>query len=209
MWRHSWGALVAGLASTLAANVTLADPDDALLITDVTVVDVETGRNLEHRDVRIEQGRIRSVTPAGERTGAFAGHVVDGRGRSLIPGLWDMHVHTSRAQRAKTFWRLFLAHGVTGVREMGSYVDSLGAVRPGNVADLVLLEGNPLEDIRHTRHIAAVVSRGRLVDADELAALRAQAAFDAARIGRERMWLAGSQAEGEGRADIGMGERHD
>jgi len=41
----------------------------------------------------------------------------------------------------------------------------IGTVEKGKLADVVLLEGNPLEDIRNTRRIAAVVVRGRLIDA--------------------------------------------
>ena len=50
-----------------------------------------------------------------------------------------------------------------------------GSVEPGKVADLVLLKGNPLEDITHTQAIEAVVLRGRLLDADRLSELRAPA----------------------------------
>jgi imidazolonepropionase-like amidohydrolase len=42
--------------------------------------------------------------------------------------------------------------------------DSLGTVRAGRVADLVLLDANPLEEIRNTRRIAAVVLDGRYLD---------------------------------------------
>ena len=48
--------------------------------------------------------------------------------------------------------------------------DSLGSVREGYLADLVVLEANPLEDVRNTRRIAAVVTRGTLLtrrDIDE------------------------------------------
>ena len=41
------------------------------------------------------------------------------------------------------------------------------------VADLVLLGGNPLQDIRSTRKVDAVFLRGRLLDGDKLAAMRA------------------------------------
>jgi len=42
--------------------------------------------------------------------------------------------------------------------------DSVGTIEPGKVADLVLLDADPLSDIRNTRRIAAVVLRGRLSD---------------------------------------------
>ena len=42
--------------------------------------------------------------------------------------------------------------------------DSLGTVEAGKLADLVLLEGDPLADIRNLRRIAAVVSDGRVFE---------------------------------------------
>ncbi len=49
----------------------------------------------------------------------------------------------------------------------------VGAIKPGMIGDLVLLAGNPLEEIRETRNIEAVVVRGRLLDGKRLSALRA------------------------------------
>jgi imidazolonepropionase-like amidohydrolase len=46
--------------------------------------------------------------------------------------------------------------------------DSLGAVTAGMIADLVLLDANPLEDIRSVRRIRAVVRAGGLLDRDVL-----------------------------------------
>jgi hypothetical protein len=53
--------------------------------------------------------------------------------------------------------------------------DSVGTIAPGRVADLVLLDADPLADIRNTRRIAGVVLRGRLFGRPELDALLAQA----------------------------------
>jgi len=50
-------------------------------------------------------------------------------------------------------------------------VDSAGTIAPGKLADLVLIAGNPLRDIRGTRRIVAVVANGRLIDAKERARL--------------------------------------
>jgi len=45
--------------------------------------------------------------------------VVDGTGKFLIAGLWDMHVHTLSKNQPDRFFPLFVANGVTGIRDMG------------------------------------------------------------------------------------------
>jgi hypothetical protein len=50
-------------------------------------------------------------------------------------------------------------------------LDSLGTVAKGKLADLVLLDANPLDDIRNTRRISAVIANGRLYDSTARAAL--------------------------------------
>jgi hypothetical protein len=54
-------------------------------------------------------------------------------------------------------------------------LDKYGVVERGHVADLVLLERNPLEDIRNTEKIAAVILRGQYLSQPELARMRSQA----------------------------------
>ena len=55
--------------------------------------------------------------------------------------------------------------------EYFSKQDEMGTIDEGKVADLVLLDENPLDDISNTRSIAAVVTKGELLDAEDLAAL--------------------------------------
>ena len=120
-----------GIACIAASALSCAKPvigttgTPPIAISRVTVIDVERGQRLPDQTVLIEGRRIAAVGPTARVRVPSGARVLDGRGKYLIPGLWDMHVHTSREGRARWFWPLFLAHGVTGVREMGSYVDTL------------------------------------------------------------------------------------
>ena len=60
-----------------------------LLIRDVRVFDGE--HVLQHRDVLLRDGKVDLIT--GHRLRAYGARIVDGRGRTLLPGLFDAHVH--------------------------------------------------------------------------------------------------------------------
>jgi len=80
----------------------------------VTVIDGTGAKPRRGQTVLITGDRIAAVgsdagmrLPAGTRT-------IDGAGRFLIPGLWDMHVHAG----SRSYLPLFIASGVTGIRLM-------------------------------------------------------------------------------------------
>lgn len=87
------------------------------LIRNVAVVDVVGGRILPARDVVVREGRIASNDENGAADAPHGVVVVDGAGKYLIPGLWDMHVHSLKTSPQYTH-PLLIANGVTGVREM-------------------------------------------------------------------------------------------
>lgn len=89
-----------------------------LLIKNVNVVDVENGTTLPNTDVLIEDGVITQIDKS--ITHDATEFVVDGTGKTLIPGLWDMHGHLSKDQGI-----LNIATGVTSVRDMGSNHDNI------------------------------------------------------------------------------------
>ena len=98
-----------------------------VVINHVTVVDVVTGQLLPNRVVAISRGKIVEVAPADQDSYA-ARQYVNGNGRYLIPGLWDMHVHfrggDSLIAANKKSLTLFLAHGITTVRDAGGDLTS-------------------------------------------------------------------------------------
>lgn len=100
-----------------------------LILSHVTVIDVQSGARIADQDVVVIRDHIIKIGPATHRKERNA-TVIDARGKFLIPGLWDMHVHTLwNANRAALFFPLFLANGVTGVREMGGPMPAAEQVR--------------------------------------------------------------------------------
>lgn len=107
--------------AALSVTVSARAQDAPLAITGVNVVDVRAGTILPDRTVMVEAGVIRSVE-AGGSVPAGA-EVVDGAGKFLIPGLIDAHAHLRHPIAPAVLMPQFVAHGVTGVREMGSDCD--------------------------------------------------------------------------------------
>ena len=100
------------------------------VISHVTVIDVERGRRLRDQTVVISGNRIEAVGATARVLIPAGARVLDGRGRYLIPGLWDMHAHYwNDSLTALTATPLLLANGVTGIRDMAGSLQRLIAWR--------------------------------------------------------------------------------
>lgn len=101
--------------------------DTLLVLSRVAVVDVRTGKIASDQTVVIENRHIISVSSGKSEKFPRGTRFVNCNGLFLIPGLWDMHVHLAFGDwfpRAKDIsLPLFIANGVTGVRDMGSELD--------------------------------------------------------------------------------------
>ncbi|WP_299465605.1 amidohydrolase family protein [uncultured Microscilla sp.] len=85
------------------------------VLQNVQIVDVQSGKVKPHQTVIIEKDRIKKI---GKNLNIpRKAQVINAQGKYLIPGLWDMHVHLSMV--GETSFPLFIANGVTGVRDMG------------------------------------------------------------------------------------------
>jgi len=104
--------LIVSSGALLQAQST-AESAKPLVITHVTVIDTTGGPPLSNRSVFISDHRISSISESSSVLPKDA-HMIDGSGKFLIPGLWDMHVHWYD----KEYLSLFLVNGVTGIRIM-------------------------------------------------------------------------------------------
>ncbi len=93
----------------------------------------------------IEDGRIQEVGQPGELSIPAGAHVIDAAGKYIIPGLIDSHVHYDMP------WlhRLYLANGVTTVRDLGSSIERTLTLRQeisvGNIlAPRMFVSGMPI-----------------------------------------------------------------
>jgi Amidohydrolase family len=108
-------ALVACCVALGAADRAASDT----LITNVTLVDVETGALAAGQTVLIEGDRI--VEIGAVITAAAGVPELDAKDGFLIPGLWDSHVHIfSSPTEPDSALPLYLINGVTGIRDMGA-----------------------------------------------------------------------------------------
>jgi imidazolonepropionase-like amidohydrolase len=88
------------------------------VLTHVATLDTSSGAILSDRTVVITGERITALGQADEIPIPPNTRTIDCRGKFLIPGLWDMHVHIVSKD---AYFPLFLANGVTGVRDMHAF----------------------------------------------------------------------------------------
>jgi imidazolonepropionase-like amidohydrolase len=105
-------------------TTTRSAAQQSLVLSDVTVIDGTGEAPRANRTVIITGDRIARIVDASVSTVPKGARVIQARGKFLIPGLWDMHVHlTASALPA------LVAHGVTGVRDMGNILSDVDSWR--------------------------------------------------------------------------------
>lgn len=97
------------------------------VIRDVTLIDGTGSAPRMHMTVVVSGHQISAVTSSRETPAVPDARVIEGAGKFLIPGLWDMHVHLSKA--GENSLPLFIANGVTSVRDMGGDLELLAKWR--------------------------------------------------------------------------------
>jgi Amidohydrolase family len=123
----------------------LAQPLPGLtLVESVRWFDAPAARMRGPSDVWISAGRIAAITPPGTWKHAKPERTISGQGRTLVPGLWDMHGH---------FWAgeglAHLAAGVTGVRDPGNdnaeLARTMGRIARGEIVGPTIVRAGFIE----------------------------------------------------------------
>ena len=102
------------------ARTLIRRPKQPVAITNANVFDSATGQSAPGSTVLIDGNRIRTVGKDGAVTIPSQAERIDAGGKTLLPGLWDMHVHMG-----PTDGMLHMAAGVTSVRDLANDNDAL------------------------------------------------------------------------------------
>ena len=113
------------------AEATRSRPAGAVLIDNARIFDVVAGEVMSANALLVEGETIRALLEPGDERPA-ATTTIDARGRTLLPGLWDMHAHLDMVDGPMN-----LAAGVTTVRDLANDHDGLmrivAAIEDGDV----------------------------------------------------------------------------
>ena len=115
-------AALAAVAAALLSGAAAAKAPADLLIRDATLIDVAGGKAMAHRSIAVKDGTIVAVgAPDRIARDYQAARTVDARGRYVMPGLWDMHVHfgggPALIEENRNLLPVYVAYGITAVRD--------------------------------------------------------------------------------------------
>ena len=99
-------------------------PDHALAFEHVQVFDAERAEMIVDQTVIVDRDRIVSVGPAAAAMIPAGAERIDGTGRTLLPGLFDMHMHSRSVDGI-----LDIASGVTSGRDVGNDIERLAQIQ--------------------------------------------------------------------------------
>ena len=131
-----------GKMTTAASGKSGLPQRTPLAIVGGTLVDVKTGTATENSVILLDNGVIKAVGKTGELTIPKNYTVIHAEGKTIFPGLWDMHAHFEQAEWGPAY----LAAGVTTVRDCGNEYDYINAIqvvidRGGGVGPHILKAG--------------------------------------------------------------------
>lgn len=151
-----------------------------LAITHATVIDPDVATPRRDMTILIRATRVERVAPSATTKIPTDARVIDATGKYVIPGMWDMHVHNDFSG-GRALLPLYIANGVTGVRDMNGRLQNLRAfqrdiaagslVGPRMVVSGPYLVGRALPPAFGMEHFVVTDSASAVRGVDTLAAL--------------------------------------
>lgn len=93
---------------------------ERLVIAGATIIDGTGAEPIQGHSLIVQDQRIVDLVPDGSVVRQAEDRWIDADGLYLLPGLWDMHIHVSfNEDLAPRMFAYLLAHGVTGIRDVG------------------------------------------------------------------------------------------
>ena len=114
---------MAGMAATAAAETPAASRHVAIV--GATILDMTGRAPIRNGTVLVTDGRIAAAGPSSRVPIPPQATVVRAAGKTVMPGLWDMHAHFEQVE----WGPIYLAAGVTTVRDVGNELEFIAAVR--------------------------------------------------------------------------------
>lgn len=153
-------------------------PFTALVVDGATLVVADRGERRAGTRIVVEGDRILCVGTSHTCPAPAVAQHLDARGRFVVPGLFDAHIHTS--QRLAQIAPLYLAFGITSVRDMGGFPDFTRSlqerIRSGALlGPRIFTSGRPIDGAPSAWPIAGVAREVQTAD-EARAAVRASLA---------------------------------
>jgi imidazolonepropionase-like amidohydrolase len=100
-----------------------------LVFTHVTIIDATGAPAQPEMSIVVAGGRIIALGRIGKLRIPKDAEIVNARGKFLIPGLWDMHIHSGGYENGRKYLPRLIANGITGIRDMGTPLDEILQLR--------------------------------------------------------------------------------
>jgi imidazolonepropionase-like amidohydrolase len=163
-------AAEAAMVRDIARKMLSAENRTPTLVDNVLLFDAVAGRYLPGRAVLVADGKVAAVGAAGSIKAPAGAVTIDGRGKTLLPGLWDAHLHVGGSD-----WNLLqnVATGITNFRSPGSMIDESVSILTRRAAgELIAPDGKVAVIIDRKDPLAAQGALTVSSEAEAIAAVR-------------------------------------
>jgi imidazolonepropionase-like amidohydrolase len=167
--RSAQEAATAAEVKAIAAHFLTAEAKAPVLFDNVQLFDADKGAFLANQAVLAQDGKIAAIGAAGTVKAPAGARVVDGRGKTLVPGIWDSHMHIGDD------WDVLanMANGMTSFRSPGTTFDrAIDATKRRASGDLLM--GEPFISVIVDRKDPLAAQGAEVVssEAEAIAAVR-------------------------------------